>query len=715
MVKVIRMGIPLHIKTVLLAALWVFFFAASPSWGQQSDVALVADTVQFDPNTGRLTARGNVKILHKGRVLVTEELTYDQATGRLHIPGPLMLDGGDKTIMHARNAVLDDDLRAGLIKGARFLINGQFQLAANEAHRQGNRYNVLYKAVGSTCFICEDTKTPFWQIRSRRVIHDHDEHQIYFENATLDFLGLPVMYLPNLRVPDPTLDRSTGVLVPRVISSTTLGYGIKIPYFWAINGHSDLTLTPFLTSKGGAVFEAQYRRAFDNGSLIIDGALLLGSGANVSSFSNYIAGKGHFQLSKDTILDFEVNASSNALFLDQYGYGDQDRLRSFIFVQRTRENSYLGLETSYIQSLRLSETDTQIPLVLPDVYYRHSWDEVLGADRVGLSLQTTSLLRENDQIFNRATVIADWRKNWQSTNGILLEAFGKFQFDGYYTHNDPDFGTGFIHRALPTAGVELRWPLMATTQNATHILEPVAQLIWSPDTQTPAPNEDSVQVEFEETNLFSYNRFPGFDKSELGFRVNVGVNYAREDISGWTFSTTVGRVYRSKDLSQFQTATGLSGLNSDYVGAVRLSLPGKFDLVNRTLFDDAFTLSKNETQATVFYRNLELSASYTYLVPDVVAGASEERTETTIGAKYRWGDYWSANASWRHNFNSGSPIEGAFNLTYENECVRINLSYSLDYTTSVIVQPTKEIGLTIALTGLGNKRPATRYARRCGV
>ena len=46
------------------------------------------------------------------------------------------------------------------------------------------------------------------------MIHDQGEKMMYFENARLEFLGVPFAYIPYFSAPDPTVKRKTGVLVP---------------------------------------------------------------------------------------------------------------------------------------------------------------------------------------------------------------------------------------------------------------------------------------------------------------------------------------------------------------------------------------------------------------------------------------------------------------------------------------------------------------------
>jgi LPS-assembly protein len=251
--------------------------------------------------------------------------------------------------------------------------------------------------------------------------------------------------------------------------------------------------------------------------------------------------------------------------------------------------------------------------------------------------------------------------------------------------------------------------------SATHVIEPVVQVVWSEDSLSATPNEDSIQVEFEETNLFSTNRFPGFDQKERGFRANVGVNYMRYDPTGWNFGATVGRIFRRKDLGQFSSASGLAGKNSDWVSAFTLGFLDTFELTNRTLFDSQFNLSKNETGLSFTYKKLQAEATYLRLEQDVVAGASDRRSEAALELVFTPNDNWTYLAEWRHDFVTGSAREGEFGLKYANECVEIDLSLSLQYAASGNVGTTKKLGLSVSLVGIGNQARAERRRNNCAL
>jgi LPS-assembly protein len=678
-------------------------------------ISLIADQVFFDPETKVLTARGNVRIFRGQEILATEALTYDQKNGRITVPGALTIVDGDTLTTRAKSAVLDADLRNGLIRGAEVLIAQQLQIVAEEFHRTDGRFKVLTKTVASSCTVCTKNPTPFWQIRARRIIHDEQERRIYFENATLQFLGVPIFYTPTLRVPDPTVDRATGFLVPRLVNSTALGFGVEIPYYVTLGDHADVTITPHLYSSGSILIDTLYRKRYKHGWIEADLSFTAEDSLTSRSLRSSFSAKGRFQLPSDIYLDFGIEAASDNEFRSDYRIGDyeQDRLTSFVTLRRTRKNSYAALSAVTIQSLRANEIDKDIPLVFPEFYGRRSWNEGVFGGKFGLTAQTVTLSRPGGNRFFRAGMNLDWQKEWTLNSGLKVTAFGELANNLYSTSNYPGFSLSNTTETTPTLSLDFRLPLSRQTKQVTHVIEPRLQLVWSPKDARTNPNEDSVQVEFEENNLFSHNRFPGFDNNERGLRANVGLSYTRYDPSGWNLGVTVGQVVRLDDLGQFSSATGLDGTNSDFVSTFTLSYLNKFDLTNRMLFDNHFNLSKNEAQLTLNFNKLSTYGTYVWLEKDVVAGASDPRHEASLAAVYRRNDYWTYSAEWRHNFVTARPTSGAFGVKYENECVAVNLSLSLQYEGSGIIRPTKEIGLTVEMAGFGNKKRNKRYAKRC--
>ncbi len=237
-------------------------------------VALVADEVTYDTEAGTVTAAGNVEVYYGDRTLTADRLVYDSRADRLEASGNIVLRDPTGATVYADIAQLDADLRDGLVRGARGMMAGSTaRLSAVEARRFDGRFNALSRAVYSPCDVCEESPTPLWQIRARRIVHDETERVIHYEDATFDVLGVPVAWVPYFQHPDPTVERATGFLSPKFLSSTNFGYGLQVPFHIVIDDQSDFTFTPFVMTNEYPIAIAEYRRMFSNGSVSIAGSL----------------------------------------------------------------------------------------------------------------------------------------------------------------------------------------------------------------------------------------------------------------------------------------------------------------------------------------------------------------------------------------------------------------------------------------------------------
>jgi LPS-assembly protein len=282
---------------------------------------------------------------------------------------------------------------------------------------------------------------------------------------------------------------------------------------------------------------------------------------------------------------------SDPAYVQDYGLEDRDRLVSFAAVTRTRRNEYVSVRTRAFQSIRAGDVNSQLPNLVTDATLHRRFNATPLGGAGGLKLQVHAHRRASSanivgRDMARATVEADWRRNWTFDNGLLAGVMTQVAADYYAIRQDSTYpgGTG---RLTPTLAAELRWPLLRTDPDGVaHVIEPMVQVAQGPRSLRRVPNEDSVLVEFDEGNLFALNRFPGTDRREIGLRANVGVSYTRHDPAGWSMGATVGRVFRRADVNAFTDGTGLDGSRSDWLAAVHLNMGEGIRLANRTLIDD---------------------------------------------------------------------------------------------------------------------------------
>ena len=90
------------------------------------------------------------------------------------------------------------------------------------------------KSIFTLCDYRKNDKCPPWSIQATKMLHDSEKKTIYYDNAVVKVYDVPIFYLPKLSHPDPSVNRRSGFLVPTISDSKNLGFGISIPYFFAL-------------------------------------------------------------------------------------------------------------------------------------------------------------------------------------------------------------------------------------------------------------------------------------------------------------------------------------------------------------------------------------------------------------------------------------------------------------------------------------------------
>ena len=667
-------------------------------------VALIADSVEYDSGTGRVVASGDVEIFYGARTLTADRIVYDSRAGTVTAEGEIVMRDPSGVTVYADFAELGTDLREGLVRGARAVMGEHIRLSAVEARRVEGRFNTLSKAVYSPCRVCSDDPTPLWRIRARRVIHDEAEGRIHYEDATFDLFGVPVLWLPWISHPDPTVDRASGFLVPEFRQSSTYGFGVQVPYYWVIDDHSDLTFTPFITSKDGPIAIFEYRRAFESGRFRTEASLTDDDYEGKDSLHGHIEAKGAFDLEQDFRWGFDAIAVTDDGYLARYDFSDDDRLTSELWLRRYRKTGFIDVTAVHFRSLRDDEPAGRIPLALPDFDARQELPDAVAGGDLGFFSSGHVLLREAGLDVSRFTLGADWERREVLPSGLVLKGFAEIRGDLFITDDFGAVESATEARLAPLAGVEARFPLISESDGAVaHVIEPVAQAIVAPyGLNDDIQNEDSQVMEFDETNLFDHSHFPGWDAAEEGPRLNLGVDYALIAPDGWGFDASLGRVLRPRRLDEFSAGSGLRGETSDWVGAWSLRYDPYVTVRQRVRLDDNLSLTRNEIDARLAHGHSSLKLGYIFLEKDPSIAAPADREEVVARTEIGLDERWTLSGLVRRDLENAEFVEAGAGLAFENECCRVELFVRRNFAGREDAPDGTTVGLQVRLFTLGN-------------
>ncbi|MFI0395432.1 LPS-assembly protein LptD [Paracoccus jiaweipingae] len=676
-----------------------------------SDAAtLLADQITLSGDRD-LTASGGVVVWHKGVRLVAAQIRVDGQTGALTIRGPIQLSEpgkrgtADETVLVADQAQLSRDLQAGILHGARLVLAREMQLAAAQAQRSENgRLTTLRHVVASSCQVCAGNPTPLWEIRARTITHDAQTRQIHFDRPQFRLMGVPVLALPALTAPDPSVERMSGFLRPEIRTTSNLGFGVKLPYFLTLGDHADLTLTPYLSASRTRTLGARWRQAFWNGAMTWQGAVSRDD-IRPDETRGYLFGSGIWTVAGDYRLGLQVQTTTDRGYLLDYDVTDADRLWSGVTLDKVTRKRLVSARIGQYQTFRDDETNATLPALVGDALWQRRFHPArLGGEALlEWSLHGHRRRSDDDDIGRdvaRASVGLDWRRSQVLRGGVVGTAIAGFDADIYQIRQDST-ASGITSRAMPYLGAELRWPLIASHGQATHLLEPVVQLVWSPHDRDDIPNEDSRVLEFDEGNLFSLDRSPGADLREGGLRANLGIGWTRIDPAGYSLGVTAGRVFRAAARDGLGASGPLSGQRSDWLLAAHFSNNDGLAISNRALFDDDFNISRNELRMGWARADRRLSLGYLWMERDATESRLDRVSELVLDTGWQIAPGWWASGETRYDFQAGRAQKAELGLQYRNECVTLEATVKRRFTASDALRAETDFGLSVRLGGFG--------------
>jgi LPS-assembly protein len=660
---------------------------------QNDPVTFTADSVEYDKDNALVTATGHVEAWQNNHVLRADKVTFDRNTGVAAAYGHVVLMEPDGEVMFADYAEMQNNMQDGILKdmSARLQQNGR--LVANGAQRTAGKINELSRVVYTTCNLCakDPTHPPLWQIRASSAVQDLEHKKIEYKDATLEMAGIPVAYFPYFWNADPSVKRESGLLPPVFGSSSNIGAYFGQPYYWVIDDQSDATFVPMITTRAGPQLDTEYRRRFNDGTLLVN----LSAGYIDDSPQGSLAATGQFAWNDTWRWGFVVNRASSADYVRDFHVdagltGDPNILSSQLYAEGFGDGSYTRIDSKFYQSMTGVLNSSALPTVLPRYEYSYIGTPDSWGGRFRVSTQDFNITRGVGTDTRRGSLTAEYElpftgmlgDQWELTLHGDAAAYDANQFNelpNYAARRTTDDA-----RALPQVAMDFRWPFARDSGKwGTQVIEPIVQVILAPQTGdsqlTKYPNEDSLDFEFTDANLFGFNRFPGIDRLEGGTRANVAF-HGTWYLGGTTFDGLIGQSYRTTKDSLFPETSGLHDEVSDIVTRTSFAPTSWLDLTLRTRLDKAslnthFADAVAQVGPSVFhvsggyiYTNFN---PYTYYdqAPPPPAGSAYyfPRNEVSFGLGSTIGNY-RFNGYARRDVSANKMVAFGADAIYEDEC-----------------------------------------------
>jgi len=693
----------------------------------QPEVRFTADEMQHDRELDIITARGNVQVNYVDRILNANVVVYNKRQDLLSASGNVTLLEPDGEVIFGEFMELTGDLKTGIIQDIRAILSDSSLVASSGGRRTDHNRLDLRNAVYSPCRLCEEdpTRPPLWQVKAVKVVHDKNRQTVEYSDAWLEVAGVPILYTPYMSHPDPTVKRKSGFLTPTFGSSVNLGSTITAPYFLNIASNADATLTPIFTDKEGIVVHGEYRHNFHEGEFRAKGSITDATSSSESTFSTeegtygvrgHISAEGRFDYDETWRWGFDVNRSTDSTYLTKFGFSADNTLQtasnsleSNAFVEGFRGRNYIKAESSYFQDLQTTPRDN-IPLILPLVDYNH----VSEPDRYGgtktFDANFLSMTRDVGKDIHRASLRGGWQLPHTSSSGHVTTVSTSLMGDGYFIQDGTTTTTDntFTGRLFPQAALDWRYPLASGDDKIHQLIEPIASVVVSPYGGNPSniPNEDSLNFEYDDANLFSSNRFSGIDRVEGGPRLNYGLRWGVFGRDGGNTSLLVGQTYRYKVDDTFGQGSGLDDNFSDIVGRLHVKPGNHLDMYYRTRLDkSSLDANRHEIDFLTGVPALKFSSRYIFFnrQEDSEFPGREEISMTLSSNINR---IWRSTLSATKDLAADETRSMNLNLIYEDECFLFSTGLTRTFYHNQDLHPENAVLFRFVFKTLGEITPS---------
>lgn len=701
-------------------ALFVVLLTASTTVSAQEKGGLLpndpvlfkAEELRHERKLGIIIAKGNVEITQNDRILRADIISYNQKTDTLKATGNIVLMEPTGDVMFADYAELTGNFKDGIIQNIRILLSDNARVAAVGGRRIGGEVTEMRKVVYSPCRTCLGlNKQPIWQLKAVKVIHDKPEQTIEYRDAFLEFFGVPVFYTPYFSHPDPTVKRKSGFLTPRYGSDSQLGITVEAPYYFAIAPDKDLTVRPIITSDEGPVLAGQYRQRFTDGRFEFEGSGTRGSDeTGEKEIRGHIFSKTRFDLTDTWRTGADIEFASDDTYLRRYGFRSPDTLTSHLFLEGFRGQNYVAAEGYYWRGQAVDDDTGETPIVAPLLSYSALGQPGRGGGRWTVDANFLSLARTSGTDSRRLSLLGGWELPHIAPTGEVYRLYASLQSDAYFVDDVvPDDAApgatldGFTGRIFPRIGLDWRLPFARSSGHSTQIIEPVAGIMISPNGGNPdkVPNEDSQDLEFDDTNLLSRNRFTGTDRVEGGQRLYYGLQMGWFGKSG-TSSAFVGQSFRVRRDSTFNTDSGLEDNFSDVVGRVAIKPNFPLDIQYRFRLDkDDLSPRRNEVTAGIGPRAFKINLNYSFFDQGTGSGEFGNREELTMGFRSQITNEWALSASTQRDLELNESLRHNFRLEYACDCFGLSIDFTRTFTQDRDVRPTETVFVRLSFKNLG--------------
>lgn len=704
---------------VALVLLNTFLFAE-----QSVETTVIKSNIINKKDDNIIRAIGNVEIKRGSNILNANEVEYNQSTKTIISNSNVKLYNEDnENIFFSEKALINDDLsNADFYNGIMLFKNGS-SISSPHMNRFNEEIITMNKANYNVCPTdlydkdityekimqkLADQKTPLFSMKSYKATANTENKTIKLVGTSFWVWKIPLFFIPYFDTPYSVEKKVNGFSMPNLEKTSHYGYGINIPYKITTE-RQKIKITPKIYTKGNYLANVEYsifqnpiynndkkNKWFfnfhsditnDNGqSKKLTNAYGITEEEEEGDYKKwrgYISSNGFYNINNLWKFNYDVKVISDRYYLRDYYNDNSEYIQSFLNFTRTNlanlyDFNYFQFINLFYQDL-LEPIDVNNPRYAPisnlniqNYIYKKNNSKLLYR----IQTNTTNLFRRKGIEYNRFSIMPSFIYMINSKFGII-NADLKFRGDIYLLNAvniDQKIYKNEESRIFPQFNIE--WKKSFIFEN--FLIQPIIKYSGSPNShnfENKIPNEDSKTNALSFENIFSDNRFFGYDRQEFGNRITCGF----ESILFDNLNFGIAQGYRDNSKDNNLDGNNLIGFIdhvSDYVGYASYIFNNKINIYYRFLINkDNFKIKREELTTNLNFKYLNLYLSYTNLKPSLFN--IEKQKQINSGILITLFDKWKLNFSGIIDLkNNNRLLESEIGLLYDGGCTKWEIVYN---------------------------------------
>ncbi|AFS47065.1 Organic solvent tolerance protein [alpha proteobacterium HIMB5] len=630
----------------------------------------------------------NFQYSFNDKILKSEKLNFKDYEGNKYNTGNAIIDLSNQKIA-------SKDIEILYSKGE---LGENAKLKGKSLLMENNITNIS-KGIFTTCKINNNCAP--WSIKSEKITHNKSKKTIYYDNSVFQLYDFPVFYFPKFFHPDPTVKRQSGFLTPSLMSSSTIGNSIKIPYYQVVSEDKDFTFTPRIFSNYDILLQNEYRQVNKHTNHISDFSVKKLNQSNKTHFFS----NTKIDLSNELIfsdLEFNIEKTSNDTYLKKNKITSNTRsslnqslLNSFIKYNASTDDLKISTEFQVFEDLTKDKNSDKFQYIYPNFSISkliQPKSDIKGE----LNYQISGSNIQKDTNIRETSIINDL--NYSSDN--FFSKFGtKSNLDLLFKNtlkkgdNSSSYDKNTKNEIYTAAIFNSSYPLKKLhNNNFISNLTPKILARYSPNNNENLTNSNR---KINSTNIFSNNRLGIGDSIEGGQSITIGLDYNYIDNNNNEFlNFSINQIFRDEKDFRLPLKSTMQNKSSDLVGNFNFypnqnfkiyydfSMDNNFDTMNYNKLNSEFTVNNFITSFEFLEENNDIGTD-SYLKSDL---------------KYLINN--SSSIGYNTRRNRKTNLTEYYNLIYEykNDCLIAAIEYNKDYYQDRDLAPSEEIFFKLTIT-----------------